>query len=116
MTPFKSLADVACSMRSESSFLEARGLEQFAGPLRHFIPAVEAFCSGSPTPAGFVGPASGDDRLLTVAEVAQKLGVSPDHVYRHAASWAFTRRVGTRALRFSEQGLEFWLQKQKKQG
>jgi excisionase family DNA binding protein len=48
------------------------------------------------------------DRLLTVADVAERLAVAEDYVYRHADGWPFTRRVG-RLLRFSASGLAEWL-------
>ena len=52
--------------------------------------------------------AAQDDRLLTVEDVAKRLAVAEDYVYRHACSWPFTRRVG-RHLRFSYRGLCEWL-------
>jgi len=47
-------------------------------------------------------------RLLTVEDVAQKLGVAPDWLYRRAVRLPFTVRLG-RALRFSEEGLDRWI-------
>jgi excisionase family DNA binding protein len=52
--------------------------------------------------------ATQDDRLLTVEDVAERLAVAEDYVYRHAGGWPFTRRVG-RHLRFSYRGLCEWL-------
>ena len=49
------------------------------------------------------------DRLLRADEVAARTGLSRDYIYRHAEAFPFTRRVGRRALRFSEQGLDRWL-------
>lgn len=46
------------------------------------------------------------DRLLTAREVARRLAVAPRWVYAHAGTLPFTRRIGTRVLRFSERGLE----------
>ena len=62
----------------------------------------------SPTPPPTNG--KGDDRLLTVAEAASILGVDDRWMYRHAASLPFTRKLGGRTLRFSELGLERWLE------
>ena len=45
------------------------------------------------------------DRLLDVAEAAELLGMSPDTLYRKAATFPFTVRV-RRSLRFSKLGLE----------
>lgn len=47
-------------------------------------------------------------RLLTVAEVAARTGLSADYLYRHARHLPCARRFG-RALRFDEAGLERWL-------
>lgn len=58
--------------------------------------------SGTSKPAGVA------DRLLTVAEVAKRTGLSADYIYRHGKRWPFARRIG-RAVRFSEAGLEHWL-------
>ena len=49
------------------------------------------------------------DRLLTVAEAAQKLAVSKDWLYTHADRLPFTVRVSHRNLRFSEQGIERYI-------
>jgi hypothetical protein len=51
-------------------------------------------------------PADEGDRLLTVAQVAERLALSRKAVYRRAARWTFTRKSGWRTLRFSERGLE----------
>lgn len=59
--------------------------------------------------------AESESRLLTVDEVAQRLGVSRKLVYREAAGWPFTRRIGParRALRFDADGLARWLSRQR---
>jgi hypothetical protein len=48
------------------------------------------------------------DRLLTVAETALRLGVSPSWVHRHwrDALGGCARKLGTRTLRFSSRRLE----------
>jgi excisionase family DNA binding protein len=48
------------------------------------------------------------ERLLTVDEAAQLLGVSRRWVYRHAASLPFARKLAGGTLRFSLRGLERW--------
>lgn len=50
-----------------------------------------------------------DDRLLTVDEVAQRLSISSHAVYRRASGFPFAIHVG-RYLRFSERGLEEYLE------
>jgi excisionase family DNA binding protein len=51
------------------------------------------------------------DRLLTVAEVAEVLGVDARWVYRkhEAGKLPFAMKLGPKTLRFSEQGLKRWL-------
>jgi len=51
------------------------------------------------------------DRLLTVKEVAQRLGHSVDWVYRHADRLPFTVKVSRRVY-FSERGYERFIQQQ----
>jgi excisionase family DNA binding protein len=68
------------------------------------IAACAAVGSGDPVDGAPAGGAA-EDRLLTVREAAVKLGVSTDHLYRHAGHYPFTVRFGTR-VRFSLQGLE----------
>lgn len=51
----------------------------------------------------------GEDRLLTVAEAAQKLGLSRDYLYRHAQALPFTVRIPPRQLRFSLRGIERYI-------
>ena len=52
------------------------------------------------------------DRMLDASDAAALLGVAPRWLYRHAARLPFTRRIGAKALRFSEQGLHRWLERQ----
>lgn len=54
-------------------------------------------------------PNGHDDCLLTAREVAARLGTSVRYVYEHADRFPFTRRLGSRTVRFSERGLERWL-------
>jgi len=51
------------------------------------------------------------DRLLTALEVADVLGTDVRYVYRHADSWDFTRRLSSGTLRFSEKGLQTWIER-----
>lgn len=54
-------------------------------------------------------PVSGADQLLTAEAVATRLDCSVRSVYRAAKAWPFTVRLGAKALRFSERGLNRWL-------
>lgn len=47
------------------------------------------------------------DENLSVDQAAQRLGVSPDWLYRNHKRLPFTRRIGRRLL-FSSRGLERW--------
>ena len=50
-----------------------------------------------------------EDRLLSIEEVAQTLSVSKDWIYRNNKKLSFTRKIGSKQLRFSETGLQKWL-------
>ena len=54
------------------------------------------------------GSAADGDRLLDVKEAAAKLGISAHAVYRGAAGFPFTVRIGHR-LRFSSQKIETYI-------
>jgi excisionase family DNA binding protein len=49
-----------------------------------------------------------EDSLLTVAEAAERLGLSRDWLYRHSRQLSFTVRVG-RHLRFSSHGIDRYI-------
>lgn len=68
-----------------------------------------ALLDTEPAPAA---PGPVDARLLTVGEVAARLQVGMQYVYRRASCWPFTRRIG-RALRFDEAGFERWLERRR---
>ncbi len=53
------------------------------------------------------------DQLLTVEEAAKLLGVTPRWLYDKANSLPFTRRLGARTLRFSEQGIQRYIAKKR---
>ena len=72
---------------------------------------LEMLGEGAPAVEPVRTPVDQGDRLLTVEEVATRLGVDEQWVYRHAAEWDFTRRLGRRTLRFSEAGLRDYLAK-----
>ena len=54
--------------------------------------------------------AAKSDHLLTAAEVASRLNVPRRFVYDHADKWPFTKRLDEGTLRFSERGLNRWLE------
>ena len=59
---------------------------------------------GAPSPNGKA------DRWLTAAQVADQLGVTRRYVYQHRHDYPFTREIDG-LVRFSEQGLERWMQR-----
>jgi excisionase family DNA binding protein len=50
-----------------------------------------------------------DDRLLTIDQVAERLCVSKDWIYRNNKRLTFTRKLGPKMIRFSETDLQKWL-------
>ena len=50
-----------------------------------------------------------EERLLDAEEAARILSVSADWLYRHAKRLPFTRKLGSKMLRFSYQGILKWL-------
>ena len=53
------------------------------------------------------------DRLLSAEEAAEMLSMSTDWLYRNARKLPFTRKVGHKMLRFSQQGIVKWLESRK---
>ena len=49
------------------------------------------------------------DRMLDAKEVSLMLSMSEDWLYRNAKKLPFTRKLGTKMLRFSYQGIVKWL-------
>jgi hypothetical protein len=43
-----------------------------------------------------------------VHQAAERLGVKPSWLYRHARALPFTRKLGHRTLRFDIHGLDRW--------
>jgi predicted DNA-binding transcriptional regulator AlpA len=72
-----------------------------------------AVLEAAKAPSGATVPAETPDRLLRAEEVAERLGLDVGTIYKQAKRWPFTRKLGRRCLRFSEQGLARWLDRQK---
>lgn len=60
---------------------------------------------------GTTPPVAPPDRLLTVEETANRMGVRVEWLYRHARRLPFARHLGRRTLRFSESGLARYLER-----
>ena len=56
-------------------------------------------------------PSQGPTRLLSVAETAERMGVSKDWLYKNGEDLPFSRKVGRRRL-FDEGGMERWMKRQ----
>lgn len=89
-----------------------------AGTLRHLrlralmaLNAAMVADPGADPAAGTVEP----DRLLTVAEAAERLGTSKDWLYRRADRLPFTVRLGPGQVRFSSRGIEHYLARRRGQ-
>jgi predicted DNA-binding transcriptional regulator AlpA len=76
----------------------------------------EALLALAETEPAVVSVSAAPDRLLDVTEAAALLCVAPRWLYRHASNLPFTRRIGAKALRFSERGLHRWLERQSSGG
>jgi predicted DNA-binding transcriptional regulator AlpA len=50
------------------------------------------------------------DRLLDVNQAAERLGVDPRWIYSRADALPFTRRLGSRKLRFSERAIQKYIE------
>jgi predicted DNA-binding transcriptional regulator AlpA len=50
------------------------------------------------------------DRLLDVNQAAERLGVDPRWIYSRVDALPFTRRLGARKLRFSERGIQKYIE------
>jgi len=77
---------------------------------RLVVAELEPLLDGGHAPEDLPPGARHEDHLLTAPEVAVQLGTSVKLVYRSAARWPFTRRVG-RLVRFSAAGLAKWLER-----
>lgn len=62
----------------------------------------------SATPAR--APAEAEDRLLTIDEAAERLGVTKDWIYHHSKKLPFAVRLGRKVLRFSAVKLERYIE------
>lgn len=50
-----------------------------------------------------------EDRLLNAEEAAEVLGVSAGWLYHNARRLPFTRKIGAKFLRFSQQGIQRYI-------
>ena len=63
---------------------------------------------------GIGGEHAMEERLMKPKELAERLGTSMDWVYRHWKELPFTVKLSPRQLRFSEKGLEQYLERSQK--
>jgi len=91
-TPLESLPELSGALARVSALVSLRLATE---PLRDLQEALQAGAKA--------------DRLLTVQEAAQRLGLTEDWLYRHYRGLPFTRKVGEQTLRFSEAGIDRWI-------
>jgi predicted DNA-binding transcriptional regulator AlpA len=96
------LAEVVANYRRRA--LEAATLGATAPVAAIFEAVVADLAPLCPNGNGHHAPA----RLLTVAEAAPLLGVTPRWLYRHAPTLPFAKRLGPKTLRFDADGLAKW--------
>jgi excisionase family DNA binding protein len=65
-----------------------------------------ALATTAPSPAAKATESVG---LLSVQQAAERLGVAPSWLYRHARQLPFTRKLGHRTLRFDAIVLDRWM-------
>jgi len=83
--------------------VSAEDLPRLLGELEEVrATALARLISPAPTPA--------PDMLLDVDKAAERLGMSPDYLYRNHKRLPFSKRMG-RSLRFSAQGIERYLRR-----
>ena len=74
-------------------------------PLMAQLSAIQASMAARLLAGADTGKSHADETLLTVAEAAQRLGVSTDWLYRRTKSLPFVVRVG-RNVRFGSGGID----------
>lgn len=84
------------------------------GRLEELKAALWIRASSPPAAVDVASRPAGEDRLLTVQEVADRLGVSADWVYDNQRKFAVVR-VG-RSLRFRESSVERYLRRNARNG
>jgi hypothetical protein len=105
----EALGELITRWRNAVEMLRAYGDERGAVVVERLTAELEAAVGAAHASLGRPAPASASsDRMLTVAQAAERLGVAPTWVHRH---WRTELRdcarvLGTRTLRFSERALE----------
>jgi len=95
--------------------IDAMPAEQIPATLAQLAAAQTALAARlMSAPAPTAPTVQEQDRMLTVAELSERLRCAPKTVYRRAGrgEFPFARRLGRKVL-FSEQGLTKWLARQK---
>jgi hypothetical protein len=91
-------------IRALAESAAADELPALAGALAQALSAVLSRSASVSSPA----PAKEPVELLDVSTAAERLGVAPSWLYRHAGKLPFTRKLSHKALRFDAKGLERW--------
>ncbi len=86
----------------------AEELPTLAGALATALASVLARVSTPAAGPTLSRPHTTSDGLLDVQQAAERLGVAPTWLYRHASKLPFTRKLGHKTLRFDARGLDRW--------
>ncbi len=107
MTPDRSA--MLAAVLSDPGRVNQLGVEEAAVMLAQ-VAAIQASLAARVASAAHASPVkrAEDDRLISVDEAADRLGVTARWLYRHAPRLPFSRRLSRKALRFSELGLKRW--------
>lgn len=100
------LADVLATLERRAQTAEAEGA---TAPVAKVYRLVLAELAPLAPNGNAVHAPQPEDRLLTVPEVARRLGVSPRWLYVHADDFPFTVRLPGRRLRFRAAALAHYL-------
>ena len=88
--------------------------EPTINPFESLIDAIaEAVVKKIGLPTGHTKPKELEDRLLDAKEAAKVLSMSEDWLYRNAKKLPFTRKLGPKVLRFSQKGIDKWIETRK---
>ena len=100
-------------MRDELEFALLEAQELPANELAGFLGEIETirYTAIARLNAHLQAPSMHEDRLLSIEEASERLGVSKDYLYRHGKELACMHRMG-RKLLFSSLGIDKYIRQQ----
>ena len=113
MSEPRTLPDLLAALEYAAAECLPEDAPALIGELQRMQATVQArMISALAHPDGHPEASAAADRLLTVKEAAQRLGVSADWLYRHARTLPFVVRLGA-GLRFSARGIERYIRQRR---